>query len=104
VLGGNAPVISLGSNVSLGEVGGVVVTGGCWTRVTGRLPPSTPDETVNRPANTSTVNVAAATTAAPMTPAPTTKALRVAVRLWLRREARRSALMPRRPSAYPEEP
>jgi len=106
VLGGNAPVLSLdavGSVPSLGEAGAVVV-GGCCTRVTGRLPPPTPDETVNRPAKTRTVNAAAATTAAPMTPAPTTKALRVAVRLSSRRDARRSALVLRRPAAYPDEP
>ena len=106
VLGGNAPVVSLdgvGSVPSLGEVA-AVVGGGCCPRVTGRLPPPTPDETLNRPANTRTVNVAAATTAAPMTPVPTTKALRVAVCVSSRRDARHSALVPRRPAAYPDEP
>ena len=107
VPGANVPVESLvgvGSVASLGEGGSVVVAGGCCTRVTGRLPPPVPDETVNRPANTRTVNVAAATTAAPMTPAPTTKALRIDVRLLSRRDAWRSALVRRRPSAYPDEP
>jgi hypothetical protein len=89
--------------VVAGEDGGVVA-GGCCARVTGRLPPPTPDEKVNRPANTRTVNVAAAITAAPMTPAPTTKALCIVVRLSSRRDARRSALVRRRPSAYPDEP
>jgi hypothetical protein len=106
VLGGNAAVVSLdgvGSVASPGE-GGAVVAGGCCTRVTGRLSPPTPDETVNRPANTRTVNVAAATTAAPITPAPTTKALRVTVRLSSRRDARRSPLVPRRPAACPDAP
>jgi hypothetical protein len=79
-----------GAMASLGEGGGavvlgggVVVLGGCWTRVTGRWPLPTPDETVNRPANTRIVNAAAATTAAPMRPAPTTKALLIAARVSL---------------------
>jgi hypothetical protein len=75
VLGETGAVVSLGeggSVASLGEGAGVVVLGGCCTRVDARWPPPTPDETVNRPANTRTVNEAATTTAAPMTPAPTT--------------------------------
>src|SRR4029453_17812220 len=95
-----ASVASLGE-ASLGEDAGVVVLGGCCTRVTARLPPLTPDETVNTPANTRTVNAAATTTAAPMTTAPTTKALLIPTRLSLCRDAPCSALDCRRPSAYP---
>jgi hypothetical protein len=107
VLGGMVSVEPLGGVecvASLGEGGGVVVAGGCCSSVTGRLPLLTPDETLNRPANTRTAKVAAATTAAPMTPAPTTKALRMAVRVSSRRDARRSPLVLRRPAAYPDEP
>jgi hypothetical protein len=78
VLGETGAAVSLcegGSVASLGEDAGVVVLGGCCTRFAVRWPPPTPDETVNRPANTRTANAAATTTAAPMTPAPTTKAL-----------------------------
>ena len=74
VLGETGAVVSLcegGSGASLGEGAGVVVLGGCCTRVAALWPPPIPDETVNRPANTRTVNAAATTTAAPMTPAPT---------------------------------
>jgi hypothetical protein len=83
VLDGSAAVVSPanGGSVASLEAGGGVVPGGWCTSVTGRLLRPTPDETVNRPANTRTVNAAAATTAAVMIPAPTTKALRFAVRL-----------------------
>jgi len=106
VLGETGAVVSLGeggSVASLGEDGGVVVLGGCCTRVTAPRPEPTPDETVNRPANTIIVNPAAATTAAPMRPVPTTKALLIAARLLLCRDTRSSALDRRRPSAYPAE-
>ena len=95
VLGETGAVASLGeggSVAALGEDGGVVVLGGCCTRVTAPWPPPTPDETVNRPANTIIVNPAAATTAAPMRPAPTTKALLIAARLLSCRDTRSSAL------------
>ena len=52
---------------------------------------------MNRPANTRIVNTAAATTAAPMRPAPTTKALRIASRVLV--VTRRAALRPRSPKA-----
>jgi hypothetical protein len=58
--------------VVLGEDGGVVVLDGCCSRVSPRWPRPTPGETAKRPANTRTANAAAATTAAPMMPAPTT--------------------------------
>src|SRR5215475_4915764 len=106
MVGGDAAVVSLdgvGSVMSRGESGTVVV-GGCCTSVTRRLPPPTWDETVNRPAITRTVNVAATTTAAPMTPAPTTKALPMAVRLSPRPDVRRAAVVRLRPSAYPDVP
>jgi hypothetical protein len=115
VLGETGAVVSLceggsmaslgedGGVVVLGEDGGVVVLGGCCATVAARRPPPTPDETVNRPANTRIVNAAAATTAVPMRPAPMTKALRIAARLLLCCDARSSALDCRRPSAYPAE-
>jgi hypothetical protein len=86
VLGETGAVVSLcegGSVASLGEDAGVVVLGGCCTRVTGRSPLPSPDETGNRPANTRIVNAAAATTAAPVRPAPTTKAVLIATRVSL---------------------
>jgi hypothetical protein len=82
VPGGNGAVVSPGKSgsVALVGAGGGVAAGWC-ARVTVRWLPLTPDETVTSPANTRIVNPAAATTAAPMTPAPTTKALRISVRL-----------------------
>jgi hypothetical protein len=71
-------VVSLGgggSVVVVGGAGGGVVLNGCGTRVSARSRPRTPGETATAPANTRTARAAAATTAAPMTLAPTTKAL-----------------------------
>jgi hypothetical protein len=61
-----------GTVVVLGEDGGVVVLDGCCSRAFALWPLPTPGETANKPANTRTANAAAATTAAPMMPAPTT--------------------------------
>ena len=79
VPGGNGAVVSPGKSGSVASLGagGGVVAGGWFARVTVRWLPLTPDETVTSPANTRIVNAAAATTAAPMAPAPTTTALRV---------------------------
>lgn len=101
-LGESAPVVSPGESgtvVVLGAGGSGVLTG-CCTRVFMRWPRPTPGETVNRPANTRTASTAATTTAAPTTPATTTIALRgIASRFSLSRDALRSALVRRRPSA-----
>jgi hypothetical protein len=75
VPGGGGSVVVVGEDGGVvvgGEDGGVVVLDGCRSRVCARWPLPTPGETAIRPANTRTTTVAAATTAAPMMPAPTT--------------------------------